>query len=186
MSIVFQLSNDDQDQLKELLNIGASYAGTMLSQMVGHRISISVPSIEVKDAESALHFIDKQDEITLAVLLRITGGIDGYVFLYFPHDATVHLLKKLSGKTITDLRALDPFDRSVFQEIGNVITGGMLSGLSKFLHLISLNVVMCIDAPEGSMLCGSDEQLSGYVFLFFGPETASRILELTRPMVSRS
>lgn len=129
------LTPEEIDQLSELLNIGVAHAGTTLSQMMGQRTTISVPSASLKNSGSALHFIEKPNDITMAVLLRISGGLDGYVLLVFPHETAVHLLKALSGKTVGDLRALDAFDRSIFQEIGNVLTGGMLQGFGEFLHL---------------------------------------------------
>ncbi len=129
------LSAPDQDQLAELLNIGVSHAGTTLSQMVGRRIAISVPTVVLHEIDTVSLFAARPDDVTIAVLLRLSGGMEGYVFLLFPHDASISLLQTLSGKTVADLHTLNEFDRSVFQEIGNVVTGGMLTGLSKFLHL---------------------------------------------------
>jgi chemotaxis protein CheY-P-specific phosphatase CheC len=134
MTSLLQLTAEEKDQLAELLNIGVAHAGTTLSKLVGQRTTISVPTSSLKTSVSAAYFIDQPQDITLAVLLRISGGLDGYVFLLFPRDTAVHLLHSLSGKKVGDLRALDAFDRSVFQEVGNVLTGGMLQGLEKFLH----------------------------------------------------
>jgi len=134
MTSLLQLTPEEKDQLAELLNIGVAHAGTTLSQLVGQRTTISVPTSSLRNSMSAAHFIGKSEDITLAVLLRISGGLDGYVFLLFPRETTVHLLHVLSGKKVGDLRALDAFDRSVFQEVGNVLTGGMLQGFEKFLH----------------------------------------------------
>ena len=138
---VFQLTDEERDQLKELLNIGVSHASTTLSTMMKKRVSISVPSLEVKGAQTISSFISNPDDIRVAVLLRLSGALDGYVLLLFPRSAAISLLNSLSGKTIGDLRALDRFDRSIFQEVGNVLTGGMLQGLSRFLHI---NIVQSV------------------------------------------
>ena len=135
MAKVFQLTDDERDQLKELLNIGVSHASTTLSIMMKKRVAISVPALDVKDAQSVSSFIENPNDISVAVLLRLSGALDGYVLLLFPRSAAISLLNSLSGKTIGDLRALDTYDRSLFQEVGNVVTGGMLTGLSKFLHI---------------------------------------------------
>ncbi len=129
------LSNEDRDQLAELLNIGVSHASTTLSKMLGRRIAISVPTVELHEAKTLSLFTEHPLDVSIAVLLRLSGGIEGYVFLLFPHDASTSLLQTLTGKTVADLNDLNEFDRSVFQEIGNVVTGGMLTGLSQFLHL---------------------------------------------------
>lgn len=211
-----QFSPEDTDQLKELLNIGVSHAGNTLSEMVGRRISISVPTMHLKSAKKASHFLENPDDITLAVLLQLSGGLEGYVLLFFPHAAAVHLLHSLSGKTVGDLRALDEFDRSVFQEVGNVLTGGMLKGLSQFLHLqllqsvpnvvidmggamfnsifaamiknhdefLTLDVSICVNAKADSITCDDGEEAAGQMFLFLGPESAKRVLELTHQMTA--
>ena len=150
-----QFSPEDTDQLKELLNIGVSHAGDTLSEMVGRRVSISVPTMHLKSAQKSSHFLENPNDITLAVLLRLSGGLEGYVLLFFPHAAAVHLLHSLSGKTIGDLRALDEFDRSVFQEVGNVLTGGMLNGLSQFLKVQLLQSVPDVVIDMGGAMFNS-------------------------------
>ena len=155
MSNIFNLTNEDKDQLSELVNIGISHAGTALSVMLGRRVTISVPLLEVKDARSVSHFSEATDDVTVSVLLRVGGGLDGYVFLFFPQEATVRLLQSLSGKTVGDLRALTAYDRSIFQELGNVITGGMLFGLSKFLGTELLHSVPNVSVDMGRAMFNS-------------------------------
>ena len=135
MTHAFHLTREDEDQLKELLNIGVSHASNTLSKMVGKLVTISVPNLDIKNERSMAVKVEDPNAITVAVLLRLSGILEGYVLLYFPYSASVRLLETLSGKKVTDLRALDKYDRSIFQEIGNVLTGGMLKGLSQFLHI---------------------------------------------------
>lgn len=155
MTHTLQLSNDDRDQLGELLNIGVAHAGTTLSQMTGRQIAISIPTTSLKNPKNASDFLLKPDDITLAILLRLSGGIDGYVFLIFSREAIITLLHTLSGKNISDLRELDPFDRSIFQEVGNVLTGGMLQGFSSFLHIPLLHSVPNVVIDIGGAMLNS-------------------------------
>lgn len=152
---LLQLTPSESDQLKELLNIGVSHAGDTLSVMLGHRVTISVPELIVSTPQTQVPSFSDSEEVMIAILLRLTGGLDGYVFLFFPHHAAVHLLHALSEKTIGDLRALNKFDKSVFQEIGNVLTGGMLTGLSKFLHVPILQSVPDVVVDMGSAMFNS-------------------------------
>lgn len=152
---MFQLKDNDLDELRELLNIGVSHAGTTLSQLLSRRVTVSVPNVAVRNAETISSLITHPNELLLSVLLRISGGVDGYVFVIFPHDAATHLLSALSGKTIGDLRALNSFDHSVFQEVGNVLTGGMLHGLSRFLHLNLMHSVPNVVVDMGGAMLNS-------------------------------
>ncbi len=155
MTHAFHLTREDEDQLKELLNIGVSHASTTLSKMVGKSVSISVPTLGVKNARSLSITIKDPNAITVAVLLRLSGILEGYVMLFFPYSASINLLHSLSGKTITDLRALDRYDRSIFQEIGNVLTGGMLKGLSQFLHIELMQSVPDVVIDMGGAMFNS-------------------------------
>ena len=155
MPTLFQLTESDHDLLRELVNIGVSHAGSTLSQMMGKRITISVPMVNVRNVTSTLRFTDKEDDITVAVLLRLLGVIEGYVFIFFPRDVALLLLENLSGKKIRDLRALDRFDESIFQELGNVVTGGMLQGLSRFLHIEMLHSVPDVVIDMGGAMFNS-------------------------------
>jgi chemotaxis protein CheY-P-specific phosphatase CheC len=182
MPNILQLSSDDRDQLGELLNIGVAHAGTTLSQMTGRRIAISVPSTSLKSVKNASDFLEKPDDITLAVLLRLSGGVDGYVFLFFSSDAVIQLLHVLSGKRVSDLRELDPYDRSIFQEVGNVLTGGMLKGFSSFLHIPLMHSVPDVVIDMGgamfnslsaTMIAHHDEFLSLDVSICVDPSSSA-------------
>ena len=155
MTKIFQLTDGERDQLKELLNIGVSHASNTLSTMMNKRVAISVPSLDVKDAQTVSSFISNPNDISAAVLLRLSGALDGYVLLLFPRSAAVSLLHSFSGKTIGDLRALDQFDRSIFQEVGNVLTGGMLQGLSRFLHIQIMQSVPDVVIDMGGAMFNS-------------------------------
>lgn len=155
MRTTLSLDLDERDQLKELLNIGVSHAGTKLSQMAGRRVAISVPQVSVERAETIATFVDEGDEVSVAVLLRLTGGMEGYALLYFPQRAATQLLRAISGKDVGDLRAFDAYDRSVFQEVGNILAGGMLSGLSEFLHAELLHSVPDVVIDMGGAMFNS-------------------------------
>jgi chemotaxis protein CheC len=211
MSAPFTLSPFAADELKELLNIGVSHASNTLSRLTQKRVTISVPSLDVKEVVPPTSFVRDPNEIIVAVLLKLSEGLDGFILLTFPTEAAVRLLHTLSGKTVGDLRALDAYDRSVFQEIGNVIVGGMLSEVAKLINqrilhsvpdvvvdmsgamfnsivaemvgahesFVSVDVAICVDANENAVLCEPDEESAGKMFLFVGPEAASRAIEET-------
>jgi chemotaxis protein CheC len=155
MAQIFQLTEDDQDQLRELVNIGVSHAGNTLSDMVGRRILVSVPGVTLGSAESLPPRLEEGSAITIAILLKLSGAIDGYVLIFFPQQAAVGLLRTMTGKSVGDLRALTRFDRSIFQELGNVITGGMLQGLSRFLHLNIIHSVPDVVVDMGGAMFNS-------------------------------
>lgn len=192
MPALFNLSQNDNDQLSELVNIGVSHAGDTLSLLMKKRVTVSIPKVRVRDASSETSLISGEDDVTVSILLRVHGLIDSYILLYFPRYAATHLLEVLSGKKISDLRALDEFDRSLFRELGNIITGGMLSGLSKFLHVKMVHSVPNVVVDMGSSMLNSvsasmirmhEEFLSLEVAICVEPSMDAIVCESDEPAV---
>lgn len=131
----------EQDQLKEVVNIGASHASTVLSKMVSKRVSISVPEVQVKRVEDVYQLCPDIDQTTAAVLLKMHGEVPGILLLMLSPEATLHISEMLTQDGKTDVASLDAFDLSAIQEAGNIIAGASLSALSRFLNVHSVQSV---------------------------------------------
>lgn len=130
------------DQLKEVVNIGASHASTALSQMVDKRVSISVPEVMIDKVENVAKLIGKEKEIITGILLRILGEAPGYLMFIFPHDkSTSDFISLITKKHNTPEKTLNEFDISVLKEVGNILAGSALSAFSKFLDLSMIHSV---------------------------------------------
>ena len=84
MRTTLSLDLDERDQLKELLNIGVSHAGTKLSQMAGRRVAISVPQVSVERAETVA-------TLPLLEIIRIGDGEVARIHrVRFAQDESTH------------------------------------------------------------------------------------------------
>jgi hypothetical protein len=63
----------------------------------------------------------------------------------------------------------------------NSVAATMIARHEEFL---SLDVSICVDAPENAVECEASTSATGHMFLFLGPEAVQEILTLTRSMVS--
>lgn len=136
------ITDYELDQLKEVINIGASHASTALSQMVGKMVSISVPEVMVDAAENISRTIGKEKEVITGVLLKILGEVPGYFMFIFSHDkSTSDFISLVTKKQKTPEKTLNEFDISVLKEVGNILGGAALSAFSKFLNISMIQSV---------------------------------------------
>jgi len=77
-----KLNEFQLDQLKEIMNIGASHASNALSQMVKQKVGLTIPYAYVDTAHNIKQYINNPQEKTKATLIKVSGDIDGLIYLY--------------------------------------------------------------------------------------------------------
>lgn len=128
------------DQLKEIMNIGASHASTALSQMVGHRVGLSIPHAYIDNIDNVKKYFNGSSDNTKAALIKVFGDIKGLIYFIFSHeneDKLIHLLLK----NVTDDAVRREMELSVITEVGNILAGASLTAFSKFLDMTLLHSV---------------------------------------------
>src|ERR1043166_5887393 len=111
------------DALREVANIGAGHAATALSQLVGSKIMISVPTVNVARLEDVPPQVAPPDEPVAAVLLHMLGDLTGRALLVFPRRTAIRLaellLRRSSGGD-TGRIELSEMEQSALKEAGNI------------------------------------------------------------------
>ena len=113
------------DALRELANIGSGTASTALSSMLARSVDITVPSARALAFADAIDASgDPEAEVT-AILLGITGELEGTVLLLVsPSDA-----EKLCA--ILGLEPGSEFAPSALGEIGNIVGSSYINALAE-------------------------------------------------------
>lgn len=80
MMDVFQLTSFQKDILKEIGNIGAGNAATSLSQLLGHKIDMLVPNVEIADFNEVIELVGGPEQPIVGLMFRGRGnnGCNGY------------------------------------------------------------------------------------------------------------
>lgn len=173
------------DALREIGNIGAGNAATSLSQMVGHPVGMTVPSVRAILLEDVPSAVAGHDEaLVAAIYLRVVGDAPGHtMFVMTVDDAKSIATSLLSGMDPgeADASGLGDMERSALQEVGNILTSAYLIAMGSFtgLHLEPSPPELGVDmaaALVGYVL--SEVALSGEVALVI--ETAFE--ELDQPI----
>lgn len=123
------------DVLRELGNVGAGNATTAIASMLGIRIDMSVPKVELMKASKMGSAIGPEDEIVVGIFLEVQEDIEGSMMFLLKMDSAYYLVNKLMGRDLTYQEEFDEMDLSALKEIGNIIAGSYLSALSSMTNL---------------------------------------------------
>ena len=127
------ITEEQQDILNELLNIGIGDAAAILNDMVNCHVKLATPSINYVTKEVfKKSLVDKLGVDISIVEMKFSGGMNGAANLLFPLD---------SGKKLTNILSED-FDEEDYNtlqagtltEVGNIILNSVLASFSNALH----------------------------------------------------
>ncbi|ARK22734.1 chemotaxis protein CheC [Sporosarcina ureae] len=125
------------DVLKEIGNIGAAHAATSLSQLLGQKIDMRVPNVELVTFDEMFNLAGGSEKVVAGIFLRIEGDLTGTMFFVLTIESATQFIRKLTGDTsftFTDAEDLG-MGASALQELGNILSGSYLSSLSDFTSL---------------------------------------------------
>lgn len=134
------------DLLKEIGNIGSGNAATALSKMVSTKVDMRVPNIEVIDTQKVVDMFEDPEEVTVGVYMSFSGDIEGTILTLLDKESSNVLIKKLLGTEVKNNEYGD-MEKSVIQELGNIMTSGYVNAISMFSSLdISVSIPsVCVD-----------------------------------------
>ena len=136
-----ELSGQYYDVLKELGNIGAGNATTALAQMLGSKVDMSVPQVQLLDFNVLGDTVGGEDEIMAGIYLQVEGDIQGNMMFIQTKVSAAHLINKMMAGMIEikDEEVADyefgEMECSAIKEVGNIITGAYLNALSSLTNL---------------------------------------------------
>ncbi|MBF0426113.1 MAG: chemotaxis protein CheC [Magnetococcales bacterium] len=130
-----ELTELEQDALKEFLNIGLGMAADSLSQMVRKEILLSLPQLAVVSQTEAIGLIEHQaGDRLVAIRQNFFGDLSGTALLVFPSSKSLELVRALLGDN-TPLETLTELEQETLLDVGNVILNSFLSSFTQMISL---------------------------------------------------
>jgi len=127
------LSSLQLDALKEVSNIGAGNAATALSMMIGKKVDMTVPAVNVVRLED---IVEENGEIEVAgTVVRVLGDIAGNILLVFENSTAENIIKKLVGSKQSPESEMGS---SVLCEIANIISAAYMNSIAQLTNLAIL------------------------------------------------
>jgi chemotaxis protein CheC len=129
-----ELTADELDALKELINIGVGSAAGMLNEMIQFPIKLEIPDVELLSSTELQIELKKRFGIELlsVVQLGFSGSFSGSAQLLFPTESAVNLVSVLTGEDKASLD-LDSLKISTLSEVGNMVINGVMGSISNVL-----------------------------------------------------
>lgn len=202
------LTEEQNDLLTELINIGVGRGAAALNTMLGTHISLSVPTIQLLDLSKPetrkfLNDYKRQSAITMS----FSGGFNGNSLLTFSPESAIILVNSILevelGEAGEDEEELDSLRASALVEVGNVVINGVLGSVSNGLgvHLnysvptyeeSSLNSLIPQSSDENIQLLilaktlfkSSSLDLTGEIFLLLELSSIKEFIRLLQHSIS--
>ncbi|HBK68346.1 MAG TPA: CheY-P-specific phosphatase CheC [Firmicutes bacterium] len=187
------------DAIREVGNIGAAHAATVLSQLLNRKVFMTVPQVNILPLAEACDFVGGPEQPMVGVYLRVFGEAPSKILYLFPEDKALFVAGLLINDSEKCRNILGELEVSALKEIGNILTGAYVYAFSNFtgLNMLSSVPALAFDmvgailntilADLGEMgdyavlietqLTACDLSIDGHFFLVPDPGSLNTILD---------
>lgn len=136
-----EINETEIDIIKEIGSIGNGNAATALSSLLDTKVTMSLPEVSIMEFNAALHHLGNPESVVAAVLVEMSGEIEGIMLFILTKEFADEVLKRMLGKAEADFLNLNGIDTSVLQEVGNIMISSYINALSSLTNVhVSLSV----------------------------------------------
>jgi len=130
------------DALREIGTIGAGHAATALSKIIGRKVVINVPRVNIVKIEQAPDFVTETERRVTGVYFKLTGDIPGSALVLYSMRSACMLIDIVSGKTEGSTKSITTeLEESTLMEVGNVVIGSYITALGTMTGLVVLQSI---------------------------------------------
>ncbi|SFM01227.1 chemotaxis protein CheC [Halanaerobium salsuginis] len=126
------IDDNKKDILKEVANIGAGNAATAFSGMIGQKIDMSVPEVELINIQELPAITGDEEDYIACIMINFKGEISGKILLVIDMETVERMLKLIFG---TDDLPDKDMQNSALNELGNILSGAYLKAINDFTAL---------------------------------------------------
>lgn len=194
-----KLNFNEQDLLTEIGSIGTGHAATAMADILGQKITITVPHVELVSFDRVAEYVGGPGRNLACIYLDVLGDLPGTVLVMFNENTARRLLSSLIPDTELNFYELSQLQQSALMELGNILAGAYLSALADFsqqrmyLSVPRLAVDMAeamLSVPMAKIGCKTDYALliqarffeessnRGYILFLPDPGAAVRMLAI--------
>ncbi len=129
-----ELTADQLDALKELINVGVGQSASMLNEMIEFRIRLQIPNIKLLSLSEFQAELSTRlgPEQLASVQLDFGGSFSGTAQLVFPTESAATLVAVLTGEE-PGSPDLDALKIGTLTEVGNIVINGVMGSISNML-----------------------------------------------------
>ena len=136
--LVEKLSPVQQDAMKEVFNIGSGQAATTLSEMLGQKVMVSVPSIGVSPVDEVLGSLAKPTQPVVCLVNIFAGDISGCTVWLMPGEKAKDFAQLCWHHMPQAKRSPDFNFGQIHREISAVLTEAYINAMADMLNLMTV------------------------------------------------
>ena len=128
------ITPEQQDALSEMINIGFGRAAATLSVLVGQRVLLEAPRVEllsIPELRSVMIPLSSGSEIIVHQIFK--GSLSGNTLLFMDIQSATILVDLLSGGSGVS-HDLTDYDREAMLEIGNILLNSYIGSFANLLN----------------------------------------------------
>ncbi|HBW36418.1 chemotaxis protein CheC [Desulfosporosinus sp. BICA1-9] len=127
-----EITQFQQDALREIGNIGSGHAATALSTLLQRRIDMSVPKVWAVAFEQVSAIVGQLDTPQAVIYVKVEGEAPGKAVFFFPVESAEIVVQALFGLTEPVDIYFDEMAQSALKEVGNILVSSFLIALTQF------------------------------------------------------
>ncbi len=127
------------DLIREIGSIGTGNSATALSSMLNKTVRMTLPDVQILGYNEAIKFLGDPEEIVAAILVKMTGEINGLMLFILKMDFINEVLSSVMQQEIEDYYQLNVLETSALEEIGNIIISSYVNAMST-LSEVTINL----------------------------------------------
>jgi chemotaxis protein CheC len=127
------------DLIREIGSIGTGNSATALSSMLNKTVRMTLPNVQILGYNEAIKSLGDPEEIVAAVLVKMTGEINGLMLFILKMDFINEVLSSVMQQEIEDYYQLNVLETSALEEIGNIIISSYVNAMST-LSEVTINL----------------------------------------------
>lgn len=129
-----ELTEMEKDVLKEISNMGAGNASTLLSKKIDEEIRLSTPVYELVSFDQFEKCVAVPKGVAICAFAKLKGEVLGSVMLVFERKSAFVLVDLLQKRKIGTTQWLSEEDQLRLKEVGHLVLGCYLNAISRFMN----------------------------------------------------
>lgn len=136
MNLYNNLSDTHFDILKELGNIGSGHAVTALAKMLGKKVDMPVPRVNLVEFKDIASFVGGPENIIVGILVSISGDIQGIMMFLLKMDSAHRMVNIIMGGGDSAQGSFSDMEKSAMQELGNIMISSYVGSLAGLINKV--------------------------------------------------
>jgi chemotaxis protein CheC len=133
-----KLTEMQTDALRETGSIGAGHAATALSQLVGHPISIDVPTLDVVGIGEVPELFGGPEALVAGVHVRLLGDLGGSMLFMAERSSALALVDLMRARPVGTARSYGADEEALVTHVASILMSAYLAAVGRLADVSML------------------------------------------------